>query len=106
MNTTDDNMTPVYATGPDCFENEDHRESVETDRFIAADDTVPAYLVGDLHLLANAIERFQTHHRLLFKPDLDDLHGKLAEIINWADERTLWTDTPVQSQALRRGRCS
>lgn len=81
----DDDKTPAWATGPDCFENDAHRKDVELDRWHAADNTIHAYEQGHLHTLANALEEFQAHHRLLFKEEVDGLHGKLLEVINFLD---------------------
>jgi hypothetical protein len=95
----DDDATPSWATGPDCFESEAHRKDVESERWHAADETVSAYELGNLHTLANSIEEFQAHHRLLFKKELDGLHGQLLAVINRFDAGSYSPDFPLSRKA-------
>ena len=61
-----------------------------------------SYEVGDLHLLANAIEDFQDFNRVLFKEELDNLHAQLVRLIAHFDRRIDSPCFPLQPR--RKGK--
>lgn len=79
--------TPAWANGPDCFENEPHRESVLARRWILTDGRIPAYQWGHLSALADAVEEFQSYHRLLLNPELTRLHTELVRLMAWCEDQ-------------------
>jgi hypothetical protein len=102
----DERAIPGWVTGPDCSENAQQRKDVEWQRQIDADDTIDAYALGNLHTLANSIEEFQAHHRLLFRVELADLHDRLVRIISLLDEHAYSKTFPVERKPTRYGHSS
>lgn len=78
---------PAWATGPDCFESEQHRERVMFQWWLRTDGRMPAYQWGHLSALADAIEEFQSYHRLLLNPELTRLHTDLVRLMAWCEDQ-------------------
>jgi hypothetical protein len=94
--TMDEKNIPAWAIGPDCFESDEQRRDVERNRGREADNLINAYCLGDLHVLANALERFQQDHRLLYREELRALHHQLAHSILFLDRWAYGKDFPLR----------
>ena len=94
----DEESIPPWATGPDCFESDAQRRDVEMDRAGEADRLIHAYCLGDLHTLANAVEKFQQSHRLLYREELRALHHQLTGIILFIDRWGYAKEFPMQQK--------
>ncbi|BCA56679.1 hypothetical protein W02_38190 [Nitrospira sp. KM1] len=99
----EDDCIPPYATGPDCFENDEQRREAKVNQWCAWEGTMPAYELGSLHMLAHAIERFRAAHPLPFRNELLALSEDLARVVNWIDQGSYSPHFPLQPH-LRNGR--
>ncbi|BCA55323.1 hypothetical protein W02_24630 [Nitrospira sp. KM1] len=86
----DADSTPGWATGPDCFENEEQQRAAEDRRTRPIEELRQAYYYGELHLLAHAIRDFRRAYKMLFASELREFEEDLLHLIHLCEQKATY----------------